>query len=147
MKNEFSRSSRSWCGCTCACQSTVNPSQINFLSKLCTCPSDFSKEPLSSHLHSGEILLNYFLCIKIDFLVVNQFLSYTILKLCLGQNSMYKTFFQAEGRCIRGPSHPAQTKAYFLIPSTLMDIIYHIADFQKNILIVLTAFPLKLKNK
>ena len=31
--------------------------------------------------------------------------------------------------------------------STLMDIIYHIADFQKNILIVLTAFPLELKNK
>ena len=30
---------------------------------------------------------------------------------------------------------------------TLMDIIYHIADFQKNILIVLTAFPLELKNK
>ena len=26
-----------------------------------------------------------------------------------------------------------------------MDIIYHIADFQKNILIVLTAFPLELK--
>ena len=24
---------------------------------------------------------------------------------------------------------------------TLMDILYHIADFQKNILIVLTAFP------
>ena len=29
----------------------------------------------------------------------------------------------------------------------LMDIIYHIADFQKNILIVLTVFPLDLKNK
>ena len=34
-----------------------------------------------------------------------------------------------------------------LFQSTLMDIIYHIADFQKNILIVLTAFPLELKNK
>ena len=29
---------------------------------------------------------------------------------------------------------------------TLMDILYHIADFQKNILIVLTAFPLELKS-
>jgi hypothetical protein len=30
---------------------------------------------------------------------------------------------------------------------TLMDIIYHIAGFQKDILMVLTAFPLELKNK
>ena len=30
---------------------------------------------------------------------------------------------------------------------TLIDIIYHIADFQKNILIVLTAFPLELKKQ
>ena len=30
---------------------------------------------------------------------------------------------------------------------TLMDIIYHIDDFQKNVSIVLTAFPLELKNK
>ena len=30
---------------------------------------------------------------------------------------------------------------------TLMNIIYHIADFQKNILIVLTAFPLELKKQ
>ena len=36
---------------------------------------------------------------------------------------------------------------YYLHTHTLMDIIYHIADFQKNILIVLTAFPLELKNK
>ena len=30
---------------------------------------------------------------------------------------------------------------------TLMDIIYCMADFEKNNLIVLTVFPLKLKNK
>jgi len=30
---------------------------------------------------------------------------------------------------------------------TLMDIIYHMADFRRGIFIVLTAFPLELKNK
>ena len=43
------------------------------------------------------------------------------------------------------PTNPHPILSY--LSHTLMDIIYHIADFQKNILIVLTAFPLELKNK